>query len=203
MKTIFTILITLTLFTALSISHAQETPEVPQAPEVPQIPQYTVGIADVLDIIILQPERLLTTVTVAPDGTISFPYIGNVRVKGIGLAAIQDEIQARLADGYMKYPVVSVSLKASRSRKFFVYGEVIRPGAYPIEENVTVLKAISMAGGFTKFGSSSRVKILRQKKDGTGYEKIKVKIKDVMNGNSQADIILQTEDLVIVSEGVF
>jgi polysaccharide export outer membrane protein len=179
MKTIFTIVTILSLVIAfLPISHAQErheAQETPKAQQAPEAPQYTVGIDDVLDISILQPEKLLTTVTVAPDGSISFPYIGNVQVKGMGLSAIQEDIQAKLADGYMKYPVVSVSLKASRSRKFFIYGEVIRPGAYPIEEKVTVLKAISMAGGFTRFGSSSRVKI----------------------------IILQAEDLVIVSEGVF
>ncbi len=171
--------------------------------EKPARSEYTVGIDDVLEISILQPEKLTTTVTVAPDGSIGFPYIGSVQVKGMTLSQIQEEIQTKLADGYMKYPVVSVSLKVSRSRKFFVYGEVVRPGAYPMKEEVTVLKAISMAGGFTKFGSSSRVKVLRPKKNGAGYETIKVNIKDVMNGSSKADIILQPEDIVVVSEGVF
>lgn len=164
---------------------------------------YTVGIDDVLDIRVLQPEKFAISVTVAPDGSISFPYIGNVNVKGMTLGHIQEEIQTKLADGYMKYPVVAVSLKASRSRKFFVYGEVINPGTYPIRENVTILKAISMAGGFTKYGSSNNVKVLRPKKAGAGYETIKVNIKGVMNGSSEADIILQPEDIVVVSEGVF
>lgn len=164
---------------------------------------YKVGIDDILDINILQPEEIATTATVAPDGCISFPYIGNVAVKGMTLGQIQEEIQIRLADGYMKYPVVSVSLRDSRSRKFFVYGEVARPGTYPIEEDATVLKAISMAGGFTKFGSSSRVKILRRKQDEPGYETIKIKIKKVMNGHSESDIVLKPEDIVVVSEGVF
>jgi len=173
-----------------------------QAGETAQA-EYTVGIDDVLEISVLQPEKLITAVTVAPDGSIAFPYIGNVQVKGMTLNQIQDEIQAKLADGYMKYPVVLVSLRESRSRKFFVYGEVIRPGTYPIEENATVLKAISMAGGFTRFGSSSRVKVLRPKKNKPGYETIKVNIKAVMNGSSEADITLQPEDIVVVSEGVF
>jgi polysaccharide export outer membrane protein len=165
--------------------------------------EYTVGIEDVLEISVLQPEKLITTTTVAPDGSISFPYIGNVPVKGMTLGEIQEDIQAKLADGYMKYPVVSVSLQASRSRKFFVYGEVIRPGTYAIEENVTVLKAISMAGGFTRFGSSSRVKVLRLREEGAGYQALKVNIKGVMDGDPDADIILKPEDIVVVSEGVF
>ncbi len=166
-------------------------------------PDYNVGIDDVLDIAVLQPEKLGVTVTVSPDGAITFPYIGNVHVKGLTLARVQEEIQAALANGYMKYPVVTVSLKESRSRKFFVYGEVMRPGTYQLEENTTVLRAISMAGGFNKFGSSSRVKVLRVKNQGAGYENIKINIKAVMNGDSAADIVLKPGDTVVVEEGVF
>jgi len=164
---------------------------------------YAIGIDDVLDINVIQPEQLAMTVTVAPDGSISFPYVGNVNVKGMTLGEVQEEIQARLADGYMKYPVVAVSLRESRSRKFFVYGEVLKPGTYPIHEKVTVLKAISMAGGFTKYGSSSNVKVLRPKKTGAGYETIKISIKGVMNGHPEADIFIEPEDIVVVSEGIF
>lgn len=171
--------------------------------EEPAKVEYTVGIDDVLDISILQPEKLATTVTVAPDGSITFPYIGNVQVKGITLSKIQEEIQTRLADGYMKYPVVSVSLRESRSKKFFVYGEVIKPGTYILDEDATVLKAISMAGGFSKFGSSSRVKVLRLKKNEAGYESIKVNINAVMNGSSKDDVLLEPEDIVVVTEGIF
>lgn len=165
--------------------------------------EYRVGIDDMLDISILQPEKITTTVTIAPDGSLNFPYIGNVQVTNLTLTQIQDEIQKRLADGYMKYPVVSVSLREKRSKKFFVYGEVVKPGTYVLDENATVLKAISVAGGFTKYGSSSRVKILRPKKDDSGYETIKININAAMSGNSKLDIPLQPEDILVVSEGVF
>ena len=165
--------------------------------------EYTVGVEDMLQITVLQPERLTVTVNVAPDGTISFPYIGNVYVKGMTLSHIEQEIQERLADGYMKYPAVSVSLRESRSRRFFVYGEAIKPGAYPIAEDFTVLKAISIAGGFTRYGSASRVRLLRPRKDKPGYEMIKVNIKAVMDGKVEEDILLQPGDIIVVSEGMF
>jgi polysaccharide biosynthesis/export protein len=165
--------------------------------------QYAVGVDDVLEISVLKPELLTQLVTVSPDGSIAFPYIGNVNVKGLSISQVQETIQSRLADGYMRYPVVSVALRESRSRKFSVYGEVLKPGSYPIEENMTVLRAISMAGGFTRFGSSSRVKVLRPKKTGPGYEAIKVNIKAVMDGNSDEDVLLKQGDIVTVSEGVF
>ncbi len=164
---------------------------------------YTLGVDDVLNISVLQPETLQETVTVSPDGSISFPYIGCVPVKGLTLAQAQENIQALLADGYMKYPVVNVVLMESRSRKFFVYGEVMKPGPYALEENTTALRAISMAGGFTKFGSSSRVKILRPKQEGSGYDLVKVNMKEVMDGHSEEDIVLQAGDIVVVSEGAF
>ena len=83
-----------------------------------------------------------------------------------------------------------------------MYGEVVKPGTYALEENTTVLKAISMAGGFTKFGSS-RVKILRSRKGQPGYEAIKVNTNAIMDGNSGEDILLEKDDIVVVSEGVF
>ena len=176
---------------------AQET-----APDIIAV-EYTVGVGDMLDINVLKPEPMALSLTVAIDGSITFPYIGNVKVDGLTLGEVQNQIQLRLADGYMKYPVVSVSLRESRSKKFFVYGEVARPGTYLLEEKTTVLKAISMAGGFTKYGSSCRVKVLRPKKEGAGYETKKVDIGSVMGGSSKTDVVLEPQDIVVVSEGIF
>ncbi|MFH0985713.1 MAG: polysaccharide biosynthesis/export family protein [Candidatus Omnitrophota bacterium] len=165
--------------------------------------EYTVGPEDILEFNVLRPEVIVNLVTVAADGSISLPYIGNIRAKGKTLAALQKEIAAKLGDGYMKYPVVTLALRESRSRKFFIYGEVIRPGAYPMEENMTVFRALAVAGGFTKFGDSSKVKILKPKTQGPGYESVKVDIKAIMNGKSDADVLLMSGDVVVVSEGIF
>ena len=175
-----------------------------KAPEIPEGKfAYTLGPDDVIEISILQPDKFSNVVTVTPDGYVSCPYIGSVQVKGLTPDEAQNLIQSRLADGYMKYPVVLVTLKQSNSRKFFVYGEVAKPGTYPIQENTTVLRAISMAGGFTKFGSSARVKILRPRDDKPGYDPIKIDIKRLMNGSAEEDILLKPWDIVVVSEGLF
>ncbi len=164
---------------------------------------YTIGIGDILQIDIIQPDKMTSTVTVSPGGDISVPYIGTVYVKGMTIAGTQNLIQKKLAAGYLKYPVVTVSLTESRSRSFTISGEVIRPGNYAILENTTVLKAISIAGGFTKFGSSSRVKILRPRKDRPGYISIKVDLKSVLDGDASADIVIEPGDIIVISEGVF
>ena len=195
MNRILTLMIILGLLTLPAVAQEGKVAE----SETP----YTVGVDDLLEISVLQPDELLRVVNVAPDGTVTFPYIGTVKVKGLTIAEIQQKVQNALADGYMKYPVVVVSLQESRSRRFFVYGEVMKPGTYAIAENTTVLRAISVAGGFSKFGSSSRVKVLRPKEEGAGYETVKIDIKKVMNGSSEDDILLKAGDMVVVSEGVF
>ncbi|MCU0822641.1 MAG: polysaccharide export protein [Spirochaetes bacterium] len=164
---------------------------------------YTVGVGDILEVNILKPDQTISQVTVTPGGSISVPYIGSVTVKGKTITQIQKDIQWRLANGYLKYPVVTVSLIESRSRKFTISGEVNDPGSYALEENTTVLKAISIAGGFTRFGSSSRVKILRPRKDRPGYLSIKIDIQAIMDGDARADVVLEPGDIVVVSEGLF
>jgi polysaccharide export outer membrane protein len=164
---------------------------------------YVVGVNDELEINILQPEEMMVSSVVAPDGTINFPYIGLVQVQGKTLTQIQETIQQRLSEGYMRYPGVSAALKKSNSRNFFVYGEIEKPGTYQLDEKTTVLKAITIAGGLNKFGSASRIKILREKENDAGYDAIKVNLKSMMEGSSQDDILLKPGDIVVISEGVF
>lgn len=179
----------------------------PAAPQVCIPPakdgDYAIGVNDILTIDVMQPEHIESNVTVSPDGNISFPYIGTIPVKGRSLSEVEQDIQIRLASGYLKYPLVVVYLKESRSRSFFVYGEVNKPGPYELEDNTTVLRAISMAGGFTRFGSASHVKVLRPKRGNVGYDTMRIDIKAVMMGDSEADLLLKPGDIVVVSEGMF
>ena len=165
--------------------------------------EYLVGVGDILEISILQPDRLTNRATVSPGGDISVPFLGSVMVRDKTISQIQQIIQSRLASGYLKYPVVVVSLIESRSKYYTISGEVTNPGNYPLGENTTVLKAISIAGGFTRFGSKSRVKILRPRKDRPGYLTIKIDIQSVMDGDAKADIVLEAGDIIVASEGLF
>lgn len=165
---------------------------------------YEVGIDDMLDVNVLQPDQFSTMVSVSPDGSISFPYIGDVQVKGLTLKEIKTEIETRLADGFMKYPLVTVFLKESRSRKFFIYGDIARPGSYPLERDTAVLQAIALAGGFTRFNSSSRVIILRpQQNEQAQYQTLDIDIRAAMRGLSTENPILEAGDIVMVSQGNF
>jgi len=72
-----------------------------------------------------------------------------------------------------------------------------------LEKDMTVFKALTLTGGFTKWGSSSRVKVIRQTENNTGLATIKIKINDVIDGDAGADINLLPGDIVVVSTGIF
>ena len=90
---------------------------------------------------------------------------------------------------------------ATSTQFFFISGEVKRPGSYPVTSGLTVLKAVSVAGGLTKFGGKGKVEILRKLADGSN-QRIKVDLGDIERGK-KPDIPLQPEDIIKVGKRVF
>lgn len=164
----------------------------------PKEQEYTVSTDDVLNINVLGHDDLKTVAIVTADGSISFPYIGTVYVKGMSLSEIEKEIAKRLASGYIKYPVVSVTLSTSKSMKFFVFGEVKNPGRYALEDSMTVLKAISAAGGITPEGFYGDVKVRRRQKNKREYKEINIDLKNTKEGGMNGDMPIEPEDIVVV-----
>ncbi len=84
---------------------------------------------------------------------------------------------------------------------FYISGEVKNPGSYPLTPGLTVLKAVSVAGGLTKFGSKGKVEILRKRR-GKDPLRIKVDLSDIEKGK-RPDVPLQAEDIVKVGKRIF
>ncbi|MDR4507120.1 MAG: SLBB domain-containing protein [Candidatus Brocadiaceae bacterium] len=158
---------------------------------------YGVGVDDVLEISVLGHDDLRTVAPITSDGSISFPYIGSINVKGMSLAEIEQEIAKKLSSGYIKYPTVFVTLAEYKSNKFFVYGEVKSPGKFMFEGEMTVSKAISEAGGITAEGIYGIIKVKRKQKDTYKYKEIVI---DLENNESytNGDMPIDADDIVIV-----
>jgi protein involved in polysaccharide export with SLBB domain len=90
---------------------------------------------------------------------------------------------------------------ATSTQFFYVSGEVKSPGSYPITPGLTVLKAVSVAGGLTKFGSKGKVEILRKASQGEA-KRIKVDLDDIESGK-KPDVPLEAEDIIKVGKRVF
>jgi len=90
---------------------------------------------------------------------------------------------------------------ATSTQFFFISGEVKRPGSYPVTGGLTVLKAVSVAGGLSKFGGKSKVEILRKTSDGR-TKRIKVDLGDI-EGGKKPDVPLESQDIIKVGKRVF
>ncbi len=120
----------------------------------PVLPQdhYLLGPEDEIEIRVWDHEDLTRKLRVGLDGRISFPFVGELQARGLSILQLQKELERRLGDGYIVNPHVSISITDFRSRKFFVVGNVHKPGAYPLTKNITVVEAISLAGGLSGSG---------------------------------------------------
>jgi polysaccharide biosynthesis/export protein len=158
---------------------------------------YVIGPQDLLAINVWHEPELSQSVPVRPDGKISFPLIGDLEVSGLTPSALQTRLAKEL-DAFIHKPQVTVIVREVNSRKFYMIGEVERPGAYPLTPKMTVLDALATAGGFRDFAKVQQVYLLRLRPDGS-RSRIRFDFKAAVNGKaSYRDIELQIGDTVVV-----
>jgi polysaccharide biosynthesis/export protein len=157
--------------------------------------QYTIGVADILRVNVWKNTDLSQTVTVAPDGFVSLPLLGNVNVAGLST----DQLGTLLTGKYASYvvtPQVTVSVVDIRSRAVFVMGQVGKAGSYPLLAPTTVLQLIAQAGGLTPFAKRKNIYVLRASMGQS--QKIPFNYVKVIHGDTRANIVLEPGDTVIV-----
>jgi len=155
---------------------------------------YKIGAQDVLRIDVWKEPEISRQVPVRPDGKISLPLLNDVQASG--LTAM--ELANGITEGLKKFitdPRVTVTVTEINSRRFYVNGEVTRPGAFPLLPNMTALQALTSAGGFTQFARIKGIYILRN--ENGKQTKKPYNYKDVVNGHSD-DVVLQPGDTIVV-----
>jgi len=159
-------------------------------------PTYQIGPEDVLDINVWKEPDVSRVVPVRPDGKISLPLINDVQAAGISPQELAKTVSDKLRK-YLNEPQVTVIVTAINSQRVFVVGEVLRAGAFPLIPGMTVLQALSSAGGFTTFADVKKVHIMRQR-DGKLVE-LPFNYRDVLKGdNPNQNIKLEPGDTVVV-----
>jgi polysaccharide export outer membrane protein len=164
---------------------------------------YRISPADVLEINVFQETDLKTILRVSNEGTIVFPLIGTVPVGGMTPQEAAHALQARLAQGYLTNPQVSVIVQEFSKHSFTVLGEVQKPGSYdmPAQQEITVLQAIGIAGGYTRIANSSKV-ILMRRVDGK-QKTFQLNAKRMASGHTESVIKVLPGDVITVSESMF
>lgn len=165
---------------------------------------YRISPQDLLAVSVYQEEDLKKEARVSAEGKISFPLAGEIRVGGLtpleAEILIRNTLKAHLVD-----PQVSVEVKEYRARRIFILGEVVKPGSYdiPPDRALTVVEAIALAGGFTKYASPNRTRVVRRSATGTDVESMVIPVASVTKGDKSKDVALNPDDVVYVPETIF
>jgi polysaccharide biosynthesis/export protein len=160
-------------------------------------PTYTVKAGDTLAIAVWkEPDLTSNAVLVRPDGTFSFPLVGQVDARNKNVQELQNLISDRLKK-YIADPVVTVSVQEVKGNKVYVIGQVNKPGDFIVNPSVNVMQALSMAGGATAFASLNNIIILRRSQG--GQVAVPFHYNDVIHGRElQQNVELQAGDVVVV-----
>lgn len=159
-------------------------------------PNYVIGEEDSLSISVWKEPDLSRSVPVRPDGKISLPLLNDVQATGLTPMQLADSITAKLRK-FIADPQVTVIVNSIQSRRFFVLGEVGRVGSYPLLHGMTLLQALSGAGGFTQFANPKKIYLMRT--ENGKQVRYLFNYKDALQGkNPEQNIEIKPGDTIVV-----
>tara|TARA_B110000091_G_C13744315_1_gene444782 strand:+ start:559 stop:1140 length:582 start_codon:yes stop_codon:yes gene_type:complete len=162
----------------------------------PALEAYLLNPGDQLMVSVWNEESLERTITVLPDGKISFPLVGHLTAAGETASVLEDKITAKL-DAFIADPEVNVTVTNTRGNVSYVVGKVLNPGPIVMVQATTVMQALAMAGGLNEFASANSIKIIRS----TGEQEtlLKVRYSDLEKGSDlSSNHRLEAGDVIVV-----
>jgi polysaccharide biosynthesis/export protein len=171
--------------------------------------EYAVGPQDVLTITVWNQADLSGKFTVGSDGSLSYPLLGSLKVAGLQPRAIEALLRTRLSDGYLKDPQVTVEVTQFLSHRIFVMGEVKTAGPVALTGEMTVLEALTRAGGLTENAGGEMVLLRTARGAGQATapltagaagvtEVARVSVKDLRSGSVSKNVELRDGDSIFV-----
>ncbi len=164
------------------------------AADKPEI--YRLHQGDTLEISVWKEDSLQKPAVVLPDGSITFPLAGRLEVVGLSTPEVEQLITAKLKT-YLPAPTVSVVISGTAGNTAYVLGKVMHPGPLVINGPLSVLQAISTAGGFDKFADEGGIKVIRE--NSNNHSLTHVNYKDIISGKDMStNIQLKANDTIVV-----
>jgi polysaccharide export outer membrane protein len=153
---------------------------------------YIIGPEDILFISVWREDSLTRQYGVRPDGKITLPLIKDVQAAGLTPERLGEQLTQALSE-YFNKPDITVTVVQVNSKKFFIAGEVNRPGQYPLVTTIKVFDALNGAGGFKDFANKKTIVIIR------GKDRIKFNYEEVLKGKKlEQNIPVENEDTIVV-----
>ena len=156
--------------------------------------KYVIGPEDVLDIFVWKEESLTKTVPVRIDGKISLPLLDDIQAAGLTPLQLKQELTQKISQ-FVEHPTVTVTVKEANSYRVFVSGEVKQPGIVRLRSETTLVKLITMAGGFTEWANKRKITIIR--KENNKEIRITANYNKIIDGDIP-DVMIKTGDTVII-----
>lgn len=160
---------------------------------------YLLNAGDLIQIIVFQEPDLNREVRISQNGRIQLPLIGNVNLAGKTVQEATDKIFALYDGDFLINPQINLTVLEYSQRRVNVMGEVNSPGTiiFPPEESMTIIDAISRAGGPNSLGNLRRVSLIRQSEEGE-IQTYTINVDEIMSGNSEVLWVLQKDDTIVV-----
>lgn len=165
--------------------------------------EYRLAPNDLLDFRVFQEPELDAVVRISGDGQAIFPLVGGVSIGGSTISEAIELIKARYRDGYLINPQLTLTVRTYAKKLFVVLGQVQRPDSYDIQggNEITLLQAIGMAGGYTKIADPSNVTVKRLEPDGERV--LKFNAKRMARGDDKTSFVIKPGDVITVGESLF
>jgi len=161
-----------------------------------KVSEFIIGPGDKLEITVYRNDDLKRTVVVSPGGRIILPLIGDIQATGVSIYELRDNITGRLAR-YIRDPQVTIGVLSTQSQKVTILGEVRKPGFFQADGAMTVLEAISNAGGFTLDAKQRSVLLIRGGMKDPILKKLDFE-SALSNGDLKDNFVLQRGDIIYV-----
>ncbi len=162
----------------------------------------SLGPGDIFQLEVVGEKDLPSEYQVASDGTVDFPYLSGVQVAGLEPQQVASVVREGLVNKQiLTDPSVIVRVKEYRSKRVTVLGQVNKPGSFSFQPGMTLVQAISLAGGPSSLAVTDRIRLTRRIKD----EKSATVVVDLaaINSGEMEDILLQAGDRIFLDERVF
>lgn len=163
--------------------------------KAPEAVEYVIGSGDVLQVFVWKEPDLTREVTVRLDGRITVPLLGDVQAAGQTPLLLSAEITKQLTK-FLAAPQVTVGISQANSTRFFVVGQVARPGEFPLTAGTTLVQALALAGGFREFAKTDSIVIVRHQGNppflSVNYKKLEDK------SDISQNVLIRARDTIVV-----
>lgn len=177
-----------------SVAAAEQERVGPPTPaEASPTPVYKIGPADVLQVVVWKEADLSRDVIVRFDGMVTLPLVGEVQAAGRTPQDLASDLAKKL-ERFVEVPLVTVGVGEANSARFYVVGQVMKSGGFPLSGRTTVLQGLALAGGFQEFAKTDSIVIVREDRT-----VIPANFKRIAEGKDMAqNVLLAPGDTIVV-----